>query len=206
MNMSAKLKLRALSIILAALILPTGTFAQKSEFEAETLELANAGRLKDNVYSNSHAGFSFQLPQPPCDGKLNTGLDLQNGMVFLFDCKHVVQGWKGMYMFTIFTQAWARYPNLESVAQYVRSVRHAGEWDPKIHTIEPETQRQMAGLEFTETIVSNQIPEGRTYYQGVTCAHYGAYLLCFKAEAPTVEALRELLNVEGKLQIKRPNK
>lgn len=44
------------------------------------------------------------------------------------------------------------------------------------------------------------MPEG-TYYQGTACTQLRAYLLCFEAEASSVDAVQALLNVDHKLEL-----
>lgn len=81
----------------------------------------------------------------------------------------------------------------------MRSMRHLAERDPNMHAVETETPRHMSGLDFPEAILSNRVPAG-TYHEGITCTHYKAYLLCFKAEAPSVDAVQKLLNPESALE------
>jgi hypothetical protein len=69
-------------------------------------------------------------------------------------------------------------------------------------TVESETPQHFAGLEFSQTILSNKIPAG-AYYEGLSCTHFRAYALCFKAEASTVESVRALVNLQGTLEIQK---
>ena len=197
-----------LGLLATILILSLSALTQQSgvsatmPFAADTKALVAAGKVENNVYSNPHAGFLLRLPRPPCDAKLNTQVDLNRGYAVLLDCQHVVQGWRGMYTLTIFTDSWANYPTLTSAEQYVRSLRHMGEKDPALKTVESETPQHFAGLEFSQTILSNKIPAG-AYYEGLSCTHFRAYALCFKAEASTVESVRALVNLQGTLEIQK---
>jgi len=155
-----------LGLLATILILSLSALTQQSgvsatmPFAADTKALVAAGKVENNVYSNPHAGFLLRLPRPPCDAKLNTQVDLNRGYAVLLDCQHVVQGWRGMYTLTIFTDSWANYPTLTSAEQYVRSLRHMGEKDPALKTVESETPQHFAGLEFSQTILSNQDSSG----------------------------------------------
>src|ERR1700727_3411578 len=172
---------------------------QKGQFGNDMRALAAAGKLENKIYSNKHAGFEVHLPQTPCDAKLNATMNADNGSGMLLVCNHVVQGWGGMYTFSIFIETWDHFPTLQNVEQYVRSMRHFGERDPNIKMVEGETKHRMSSMDFWQTILSNHVPEG-TYFQGLSCTHLNAYILCFKAEAPTQELIRALLNVDGKVK------
>jgi hypothetical protein len=45
-----------------------------------------------------------------------------------------------------------------------------------MHAVETETPRHISGFDFTEAILSNQVPAG-TYYEGITGTHHKSYLL-----------------------------
>lgn len=195
-------------IPLLIIVLSSVSFGQKSPYEDDIRTLAAASKVENNNYANLHAGFRIHLPQPPCDPIVTMGAFRGPGSAALLRCAHKVTGWKGMYTFDIFADTWAKYPTLTTIEQYVRGLRslaehdpkHPTELDPDIKIIQPETSRKWVGLDFEEMIVSHHIPEG-TYYQGVSCARIKAYALCFSAEAPTVELVRALLVLDGKLEI-----
>jgi hypothetical protein len=191
--------LRKLSVLILMFTVGFTCQGQKGQFENDMRTMAAAGKLENKIYSNKHAGFEVHLPQTPCDAKLNTTMNADNGSAMLLVCNHVVQGRGGMYTFSVLTETWEHFPTLQNVEQYVRSMRHFGERDPNIKMVEGETKHRMSGMDFWQTILSNHVPEG-TYFQGLSCTHLNAYILCFKAEAPTVELVRALLNVDGKLK------
>jgi hypothetical protein len=99
---------------------------------------------------------------------------------------------------------------LVSVEQYVRGLQRLGETDPKdrskldpnTKTVEPQTPRTWAGLDFRELIMSIHMPDGTgTHYMGVTCTHLKSYVLCFQGHAGSVEMVRALLKLDQKLEI-----
>lgn len=193
--------LRRLQIFVALFVVGLNCLGQNEPYAEDLSSLAAAGKVENKTYSNTHAGFLLHLPQTPCDAKLNTALDPRQGTAMLLDCQHVVQGWGGMYALNIFVETWARFPTLQSTEQYVRSMRHIGERDPNIKILETETKRTMAGLDFWQIILSNHLSGSRIYFEGLSCTRLKAYVLCFKAEAPTVDLVRALLNLNGKLEI-----
>src|ERR1700730_4632497 len=96
----------------------------------------------------------------------------------------------------------ANYPSLQNVEQYVRSLRHSAERLQGEKTVETEEPRHMAGLDFVQAILSEQIPEDSFIYQGIACTTLRGYLLCFETEAPSVASARALLNLDDKLELK----
>ena len=65
---------------------------QKGQFENDMRALTAAGKLENKIYFNKHAGFEVRLPQTPCDAKLNTTMNADNGSAMLLVCNQVVQG------------------------------------------------------------------------------------------------------------------
>ncbi|MFZ0955481.1 MAG: hypothetical protein WAN60_04010 [Candidatus Sulfotelmatobacter sp.] len=160
-----------------------------------------SGKVENNVYSNSYAGFRLVLPQPPCDPKLNTSVDAEKVSAILLNCAHVVQGWHGMYTFTIALDYRANYPYLQNVEHYVRSFRHSGKRLKGEKTVQTEEPRHMAGLDFSQAVLSEELPSG-TVFQGIACTQLRGYLLCFETEAPSLDEALALLNLDGKLELK----
>jgi hypothetical protein len=196
---TCRLAVRALGIA-AFLSSSIFTWAQKSFSEDDLKALTSSGRVEKNVYSNAHAGFRLALPEPTCDPKLNTVMDSRQHYAVLLGCTHVVKGWKGMYTFTIAADYRASYPTLQNLEPYVRGMRHSVERDATQRTVQPEQQCRMHGLDFVESILSNQLPEG-TYYQGVACTDLKGYILCFEAESSDLDAVRSLLILDHKLEV-----
>ncbi len=174
----------ALFIILAVCVSVVLSSAQNGPFDDDVREVTTSGKVENNAYSNSHAGFRLVLPQPPCDPKLNTSVDARKGYAILLNCDHVVKGWQGMYTFTIALDYRANYPSLQNVEQYVRGLRHSAERLKGETTVQTEEPRHMAGLDFVQAILREQLPEG-FIYQGIACTQLRGYLLCFETEAPS---------------------
>ena len=187
----------------AAFVLSCFAVAAGQNQSAEDLKaLLKAGSVLNDVYYNSHIGMTVKLPQPPCDAKLNTSVNAARPQILL-DCVHYVQGMGGMYTFTIGVDYATNYPSLESTAQYVRSMRHALERDPTQHTVQTEQPRRIADLDFVEIVMSSDLQSGGKYYQAGACTRVNQYLLCFEAEAPSADAARALLKLDGKLDLSK---
>jgi hypothetical protein len=155
--------------VLLACILSLATSAQIGSSSDDLKKVTASGVIEKNVYSNEHVGFRLALPDPPCDPKLNTKVDLTRASAVLLDCQHVVKGWKGMYFLTVAIDYRANYPNLQSLEQYSRSWRHAGEREGH-KTVQTEQPLRTAGLDFFESILSAEdSPGGRTFYEGIAC-------------------------------------
>jgi hypothetical protein len=175
--------------------------AQNVPLEDDLKGVTASGKVEDNVYSNLYAGFRLVLPQPPCDPKLNTSVDAQKVSAILLNCAHVAKGWQGMYTFTIALDYRANYPYLQNVEHYVRSFRHSGERLKGERTVRTEEPRHMAGLDFSQAVLSEELPGGMVY-QGIACTQLRGYLLCFETEAPSIDEALALLNLDGKLELK----
>jgi hypothetical protein len=67
-------------------------------------------------------------------------------------------------------------------------------------TIQIETPRKWAGLDFLEGIATLH-RSGHLVYVGLTCTHLSAYVMCFRAEADTETLARALVMLDHKLEI-----
>jgi hypothetical protein len=191
----------AFFIILLVRVFAVASSAQNGPFDDDLKQVTTSSKVENNVYYNSYAGFRLVLPQPPCDPKLNTSVDARKGNAILLNCAHVVKGWQGMYTFTIMVDYRANYPYLQNVEQYVRSLRHSAERLKDEKTVQTEESRHMAGLDFVQAVLSEEMPTGMVY-QGIACTQLRGYLLCFETEAPNVDSARSLLNLDDKLELK----
>lgn len=182
-------------VIVFFLFLPA--LAQKGPYEEDIRALTAAGKVEKNTYSNPHAGFVLHLPLAACQPELNTSTNFSNGSAMLLSC--VRDKGDGGYTLHIQVETWAHYPEL-TLEQYVRSMRHLGERDPNMKTIQIETPRKWAGLDFLEVIAT--LPRsGHLVYVGLTCTHLNAYVMCFRSEADTESLARALVMLDHKLEI-----
>jgi hypothetical protein len=189
-------------VVLLVSFLRTATLAQKESSADDLKKVIASSTVEKNVYSNEHVGFRLALPEPPCDPKLNTKVDLKQASAVLLDCEHVVKGWQGMYTLTVAIDYRANYPVLQDLEQYVRSWRHAGEREKGNTTLQTERARRMAGMDFVDAILSSQdSPGGRTFYQRIACTQMKGYLLCFIVSAPSVDEARSLMELDHKLEL-----
>lgn len=188
-------------VVLLACILSVVTSAQQGSSSDDLKKVTASGMIEKNIYSNEHVGFRFALPDPPCDPRLNTKVDLTRASAILLDCQHVVKGWQGMYTLTVAIDYRANYPYLQSLEQYVRSWRHGGEREGH-KTFQTEQPLRTAGLDFVESILTTEdSPGGRTFYDGVACTQMKDYLLCFVTSAPSVNEVRALQNMDRRLDL-----
>jgi len=185
------------SILVLVFYLSVPALAQKDPYEEDIRALTAAGKVENNTYSNSHAGFVLHLPLAQCQPELNTSAHFSQGSAMLLSC--VRDKGNGGYTFHIQAETWAHYPGL-TLEQYVRSLRHLAERDPDMKTIQLETPRKWAGLDFLEGIATLHRSE-RLVYVGLTCTHLNAYAMCFRAEADTEVLARALVMLDRKLEI-----
>lgn len=190
--------MRTPPVLVLFFCLSVAAFAQKGPYEDDIRALTAAGKVENNTYSNPHAGFVLHLPLAQCQPELNTSTDFSYGSAILLTCVRD-KGDGGSYTLSILAQTWAHYPGL-TLEQYVRSVRHVAERDPDMKTIQVETPRKWAGLDFLEGIATLH-RSGRLVYVGVTCTHLNAYVMCFRSEADTEGLARALVMLDRKLEI-----
>jgi hypothetical protein len=193
--------MKAYSVLLVILSLSASLFAQKDPSADDARALVAASKVEKNTYINQHAGFLLHLPSAACKPEVNHSFDLEHSSV-LFACAH------DTYTINMMVDRWSRYPQMTDIAQYVRGLHRLGEQDPNdrsrrdpnAQTIEPETPRKWAGLDFEE-IIMKLGDSGSQHYIGVTCTHLKDYVLCFRGEARTLEMVQDLLKLERKLEI-----
>ncbi len=202
------MKQRIFALLLLLLIVSTATAQPRpnspvaSKYLEEDLKaVLSSGSVVDNVYTNKHIGFALKLPQPPCDPKLNDSVGQGIPFAIVLRCIHYVQGMVGMYTITISVDYVANNPNVHTTAEYVSWMRHNLERDPKQHTVRAEESRRMAGLDFVEIVMSDDLDRGGKYYQAAACTRLDKYLICFEAEAPTPEEAQAILELDGKLEV-----
>jgi len=73
--------------------------------------------------------------------------------------------------------------------------------NPTMHTVQTEQTRRIADRDFVEIVMSNDLRSGGQYYLVATFTQFSRYLLMFQAAAPTVDAARALLKLDGKLDL-----
>jgi hypothetical protein len=192
-------------VVLVVLLLSVSTVttaAQTHSSEDDLKKVAASGMIKKNVYSNEHVGLRLALPEPPCDPKLNTKVDVRQGAAILLECEHGVKGLQGTYTLTVAIDYRANYPAWSSLEQYVRGWRHAGERENR-RLVQTEQPRRIAGMDFVESILSSEISPGRMYYEGIACTQMKVYLVCFVTAAPSVDEVRAIPDLDDKLELIR---
>ena len=189
--------MRTSLVLVLVFCLSAAALAQKDPYEEDIRALTAAGKVENNTYSNPHAGFVLHLPLARCQPELKTSADFSQGSGMLLACDRD-KGDGGSYTLTILIDTWAHYPGL-TLEQYARSMRHLAERKPDLKTIQLETPRKWAGLDFLEIIATLQ-GSGRLSYVGLTCTHLNAYVMCFRSEAATEQLARALVTLDHKLE------
>jgi hypothetical protein len=96
------------------------------------------------------------------------------------------------YTFAVLADTLAKYPQLQSATQYVRSVRHQLEREG-LPTVREEFPITISGVDFTGAILEEHVPEGRKYYRGMYSAFRDGFVLSFDVEAASPEKINELV-------------
>jgi len=100
--------------------------------------------------------------------------------------------WEDTYTFAVLADSLNKYPQLQSPAQYVRSVRHQLEKGGLL-TVREEFPISIGAIQFTGTILQESVPAGRKYYRGMYSTFCNGYILSFDAEAASEDKLNELV-------------
>ena len=128
------------------------------------------------------------------DGVLRSNplVDKENGRARLVQVVSKSSTWDETYTFAVLIDTLARYPQLQSPAHYVRSVRHQLEKEGRV-TVREEFPVKIDGVQFTGAILEQQLPKGRKYYRGLYTAFRDGLILSFDAEAASEQKLNELV-------------
>lgn len=100
--------------------------------------------------------------------------------------------WEDTYTFAVLADSLAKYPQLQSPAHYVRSVRHQLERQG-LPTVREEFPITIAGVQFTDAVLQEQVASGQKYYRGMYTTFRDGYILSFDAEAASENKLNDLV-------------
>ncbi len=173
-------------VLLAASI----TVAAQSKKVPDILTVASAGAVADGKYTNSF--FRLTLAAPNATIELNPLVNKEGGRARLVQVLVKQTTFDNTYTFAVLADTLAKYPQLQSPAHYVRSVRHQLEREG-LPTVREEFPITISGVEFTGAILEERVPEGRKYYRGMYAAFRDGFILSFDVEAASPEKVNELV-------------
>jgi hypothetical protein len=187
------------AILLATLISGLlGTIHAQTETNANISAVAGAGAVTAYRYSNSF--FRLTVNVPDATLQLNPLVSAPAERARLVQILSKQATWEDTYTFGVLADSLTRYPQLNSPAQYVRSVRHQLEKEG-MPTVREEFTIGVSEAEFTGAILQEQVQSGRKYYRGIYATFRNGYILSFDVEASSPEKLNAL--VTGSVTIGR---
>jgi hypothetical protein len=152
--------------------------------------VASAGAVTGGKYTNSF--FRLTVAAPNATLEMNPLVNKEGGRARLVQVLAKQMPFDHTYAFAVLADTLAKYPQLQSPAHYVRSVRHQLEREG-LATVREEFPITISGVGFTGAILEEHVPEGRKYYRGMYSAFRDGFILSFDAEAASPEKLNELV-------------
>jgi hypothetical protein len=152
--------------------------------------VASAGAVADGKYTNSF--FRLTVAAPNGTLELNPLVNKEGGRARLVQVLAKQIAFDNTYTFAVLADTLAKYPQLQSATQYVRSVRHQLEREG-LPTVREEFPITISGVDFTGAILEEHVPEGRKYYRGMYAAFRDGFVLSFDVEAASPEKINELV-------------
>jgi len=176
------------SLIAFISILAGGIAAQNSK-AVDISAVAAAGRVSDDKYSNPLLRITVEAPNGTLQA--NPLVDKDAGRARLVQILSKQTTWEDTYTFAVLADTLARYPQLQSPAQYVRSVRHQLEKEG-LATLREEFPISISGVQFTGAIMQQEV-DGRKHCRGLYTTFRDGFILSFDAEAATEDKLNALV-------------
>jgi hypothetical protein len=152
--------------------------------------VASAGSVAANKYTNSALKLTVDAPNATL--KLNPLVNAQAGRARLVQILSNQSAFEDTYTLAVLADTLSNYPQLQSPAHYVRSVRHQLEKEG-LSTVREEFPITIGGMQFTGAILQQQVPNGRNYYRGMYATFRNGAILSFDAEAASEEKLNALV-------------
>ncbi len=176
------------SLIAFISILAGGIAAQNSK-AVDISAVAAAGHVSDDKYSNPLLKITVEGP----NGTLHANplVNKDAGRARLVQILSKQTTWEDTYTFAVLADSLARYPQLQSPAQYVRSVRHQLEKEG-LATLREEFPISISGVQFTGAIMQQEV-DGRKHCRGLYTTLRDGFILSFDAEAATEDKLNALV-------------
>jgi hypothetical protein len=183
------MKRTASAIIL--IFIAVGSIASQSSKSVDISAIAAAGRVSDDKYSNPV--LSIEVVAPNATLQANPLVDKEGGgRARLLQVLSKQAGSDDTYTFAVLVDTLATYPQLQSPAHYVRSVRHQLEKNG-FATVRGEFPITVGGLQFTGAIVRQHAPNSREHCRGLYTTFRNGLIISFDAEATTEEKLNQLV-------------
>jgi hypothetical protein len=176
------------SLIALVSILAGGIGAQNSK-AVDISAVAAAGRVSDSKYSNSLLRIIVEDPNGTLQA--NPLLNKEAGRARLVQILSKQNTWEDTYTFAVLADTLARYPQLQSPAHYVRSVRHQLEKEG-LATLREEFPITISGVQFTGAVMQQEVG-GRKHCRGLYTTFRDGLILSIDAEAATEDKLNALV-------------
>ena len=173
------------SLIAFISVLAGGIAAQNSK-AVDISAVAAAGRVSDDKYSNPLLRITVEAPNGTLQA--NPLVNKDAGRARLVQILSKQTTWEDTYTFAVLADTLARYPQLQSPAQYVRSVRH----QLGLATLREEFPISISGVQFTGAIMQEEV-DGRKHCRGLYTTFRDGFILSFDAEAATEDKLNALV-------------
>ena len=166
------------------------SFAKQSNKPADISFVAAAGAVSGSRYTNSF--FKLSVETSNATLQLNPLVNTSGQRARLVQVLAKPTNWEDTYTFAVLADRLTEYPQLESLTQYVRSVRHQLEKEG-LSTVREEFPISIGGTQFAGAILEEHVPAGRKYYRGMYSTFRNGYILSFDVEAPSEAKLNELV-------------
>ena len=150
-----------------------------------------AGTVDGSRYTNPY--FKLTIDAPNATLALNPLVSPVGARARLLQVQSKQAEWNDRYTFAVLADTLTEYPQLQSPAQYVRSVRHQLE-KGGMPTVREEFQITIAGVGFTGAVLQEQVPSGQKYYRGLYTTFRSGYILSFDVEAPSEDKLNQVVS------------
>jgi hypothetical protein len=180
------------SIITAILLTvsPIAFSRAQTKKSADISDVAAAGTVAGSRYTNSY--FKLTVDAPNATLILDPLVVAGGGRARLIQVLSKQTKFDDTYTFAVLADSLTMYPQLQSPAQYVRSVRHQLEKEG-LPTVREEFSVILAGVEFTGAVLQEQVPSGKKYYRGMYTTFRNGYILTLDAEAASEDKLNQLV-------------
>ena len=185
-----EMKKSIITAILLAVSLVAISLAQTKK-PADISTVIAAGTVDGSRYTNPY--FKLTIDAPNATLALNPLVSPVGARARLLQVQSKQAEWNDRYTFAVLADTLTEYPQLQSPAQYVRSVRHQLE-KGGMPTLREEFQITIAGVGFTGAVLQEQVPSGQKYYRGLYTTFRSGYILSFDVEAPSEDKLNQVVS------------
>lgn len=166
-----------------------GAIAAQKPTAPNISAVAAAGQVSNGKYSNSLLKLTVEAPNGTL--QINPLVNQEQGRARLLQILSKPGAWEDTYTFAVLVDTLARYPQLQSPAQYVRSVRHQLETEG-LATLREEFPLSIRGVQFTGAIMQQEV-DGKKHCRGLYTTFRDGLIISFDVEATTEEKLNSLV-------------